>query len=133
MKVIIAGSRPPKFPDSLDGLHAAAVWVDTATDAVSKAAAESGFEISEVVSGGARGIDQLGEAWAFTGNVPLRQFRPDWKGLGLRAGYERNKQMGDYADALIAVWDGQSRGTKQMIEYMKSLGKPVVVRLLEAA
>ena len=65
-----------------------------------------------IVTGMARGADMLAH------------FPADWNQYGKRAGFIRNKQMGDFADGLLAFWDGQSRGTKQMIEYMQSLGKP---------
>ena len=86
--------------------------------------------VTEVVSGGAAGVDSLGEDWATNEWVPLRVFGPDWGRYGKSAGFRRNEQMGDYADALVALWDGQSRGTKHMIEYMRSLGKPVHVQVI---
>ena len=54
-------------------------------------------------------------------------FEADWGTHGKKAGILRNIEMGDYADALIAFHDSESKGTKHMIEYMKSLGKPVRV------
>lgn len=78
-----------------------------------------------IVSGMARGADNLGYLFAIKHNVVKYQFPADWNQYGKRAGMIRNKQMGDFADGLLAFWDGQSRGTKQMIEYMRSLGKPV--------
>jgi hypothetical protein len=105
MKTIIAGSR--------EGF--------TIKD-VRKACKDSGFTITEVVSGAARGVDRLGEQWAKENNVPIKQFFPDWDGLGKKAGHVRNREMGDYADALVALWDGESKGTKGMIDYAKSKG-----------
>jgi hypothetical protein len=83
--------------------------------------------ITEVVSGGARGVDRLGEQWAKESNIPIKQFIPDWDGLGKKAGHVRNREMGDYADALIALWDGESKGTKGMIEYAQKKGLKVYV------
>ena len=87
--------------------------------------------ITEVVSGGARGSDKLGEQYANENNIPIKRFVPDWKGLGKKAGFVRNKQMGDYAKEhngmLVAFWDKQSRGTKGMIEYAKKIGLKSVV------
>ena len=114
MKVIIAGSRTIVTPT-----------------VVSSAIVHSGFEILEVVSGGARGVDALGEKWAQIHNISARRFPADWDGLGKRAGYVRNVQMAEYADALIAVWDGKSKGTAHMIETMRKLGKPVYVHKVE--
>ncbi len=110
VKTIIAGSR----------------GVDRYQE-VSIAVAASGFEITEVVSGGARGVDKLGECWAEQHKIPIKQFLPDWNANGKAAGHIRNRQMGDYADALIAIWDGESRGTKGMIDYAKAKGLKVFV------
>lgn len=126
MKVIIAGSR-------------------SITDIkyVSGAVRRSKFIITEVVSGGAEGVDKLGEEYSRI--VLLKEpkiFLADWKNIDVPgavirsnyygeynaiAGHQRNEQMGDYADALIAVWDGVSTGTRHMISYMKKIGKPVFV------
>jgi YspA, cpYpsA-related SLOG family len=110
MKVIIAGSR------SINNF-----------DAIEQATSNCQFEITEVVSGGARGIDLLGEYWARKNQIPIKRFDADWNNLGRSAGYTRNVLMSDYADALIAIWDGQSRGTKHMIQRMKIKGKLVYV------
>lgn len=72
--------------------------------------------VEELVSGGARGVDRLGEEWADKHGVSVRQFIPEWDKRGKSAGFLRNEAMAEYADALVAVWDGESRGTKQMIE-----------------
>jgi hypothetical protein len=81
----------------------------------------------EVVSGTARGADQLGERWARECGHGLKKFPADWDAYGKRAGFIRYTQMAEYADALAAFWDGDSRGTKMMIEEMRRLGKPVRV------
>lgn len=83
--------------------------------------------ITEVVSGMARGVDTLGEEWARKHNIPIKQFPANWDKYGRRAGPIRNEQMGDYANALIAVWDGKSRGTKHMINYATKKGLKVFV------
>jgi len=80
-------------------------------------------KITEIVSGTAKGVDQLGEKFALEFGLKLKKFPADWNKYGKRAGYLRNKQMGDYADALVAVWDGKSRGTAMMIEIMMDLEK----------
>ena len=80
-----------------------------------------------VVSGMARGADALGAAVARDLGVQLYEFPADWNQYGKRAGFVRNEEMGRFADGLLAFWDGQSRGTKHMIEFMKSLGKPTRV------
>jgi len=87
----------------------------------------SGFSqrITEVVSGGARGVDTSGELWAQIQNLPCKRFPADWSRLGNGAGAIRNNEMAAYADILIVVWDGESRGTAHMIKVMRKLGKPV--------
>jgi len=87
----------------------------------------SNGNITEVVCGCARGADSLGELWAKQNGIKVTYFKPDWsKGKG--AGFDRNKEMAHYCDAVVAFWDGKSRGTKQMIEYSKSLGKRVIIK-----
>ena len=89
-------------------------------------------EIAEVVCGEAKGADTLGKTWAQYHNIPVKSFPADWQTHGSAAGYIRNHEMGDYADELIAFWDGSSPGTKEMIEYMEKINKPVrIVKYLE--
>jgi hypothetical protein len=71
---------------------------------------------AEIVSGTARGADKLGEHYASLKGYSVSQFPADWDKHGKSAGYIRNKEMADYADCLIAFWDGESRGTKHMID-----------------
>ena len=82
----------------------------------------------EIVSGGARGADALGERYAKDRGYKLRVFPADWNKYGKRAGYLRNVQMAEYADALIAFWDGKSRGTANMIAEARALGLLVGVK-----
>jgi YspA, cpYpsA-related SLOG family len=76
-------------------------------------------EITEIVSGRASGVDSLGEAFALEYKIPVKYFPADWKKYGKSAGPIRNKQMAEYADFLIAFWNGKSPGTKNMIDTMK--------------
>ena len=81
----------------------------------------------EIVSGAARGADKLGERYAAEHGYKLTHFPADWsKGKG--AGFIRNNEMALYADALVAFWDGLSRGTAMMIELAK--GKNLLVRVV---
>lgn len=82
------------------------------------------FPVTEVVCGGAKGADILGERWAVGRSVPVRHFIPQWKTHGKRAGFLRNQEMADYADKLVVFWDGESHGTKDMIRRAagKSMG-----------
>ena len=81
------------------------------------------LEITEVVSGGAPGADTLGEQWATLHNVPIKRFPAEWERLGKKAGPIRNAEMGIYAEGLIAFWNGTSKGTLHMINFMKEAGK----------
>lgn len=85
------------------------------------------WEISEIVSGGSKGVDSLGEQWAKDNQISIKRFPADWDTYGRAAGPIRNAQMAKYADALIAVWDGKSPGTSNMINEAKELGLRVVV------
>lgn len=69
-----------------------------------------------IVSGAAKGADKLGEKYAQDNNLNVKQFPADWDQFGRSAGYIRNEEMAKYADALIAFWDGESKGTKHMID-----------------
>ncbi len=73
----------------------------------------------EIVSGTANGADKLGEKYAEEKGYLLKLFPADWGGLGKAAGYIRNEEMAKYADALIAFWDGKSKGTMHMINLAK--------------
>lgn len=88
---------------------------------------EKTFSEIEIVSGKAKGADSLGELYAKESEYKLKEFPADWSMHGNGAGIIRNEQMGDYAEALIAFWDGKSKGTNHMINYMKKLGKPVKI------
>lgn len=68
----------------------------------------------EIVSGTARGADELGEKIAHACQVPCKQFPADWDTFGKAAGYRRNEQMANYADGAIIFWDGKSRGSFHM-------------------
>lgn len=112
-RVIVAGSRTFDDFDLLE---------DTLIDFL------IGFYPSEIqiVSGGARGADSLGEKFAEKYGCKIKRFTPDWN-IGKQAGILRNIDMGNYADALVAFWDGKSKGTKHMIQYAKELGLKVEV------
>lgn len=110
MRVIIAGSRTIREQAVVDA-----------------AVADSGFDVTEVVCGGAGGVDTLGACWATTRGIPVTMMLADWRKNGRGAGIFRNREMAGYADALVAVWDGKSRGTANMIEEMRALNRLVHV------
>ena len=76
--------------------------------------------VTEVVSGGCSGIDRLGEQWAKENKIPVRVFHADWANHGRSAGPKRNRQMAEYADAVILFPGG--RGTESMRREAKSAG-----------
>jgi hypothetical protein len=81
-----------------------------------------GWTPTVVISGTARGADQLGEQWAKEHNVPLELFPADWEKHGKAAGYLRNVKMAEHAEALLAIWDGTSKGTRHMIDIANKQG-----------
>lgn len=81
--------------------------------------------LSEVISGTANGVDKAGEKFANYYHIPLIKFPADWEKYGKGAGPIRNKQMAEYADALLLIWDGESKGSANMKATMKKLNKPV--------
>lgn len=114
MKVIIAGSRNFKNYDLIE-----------------QTMAELGLEVDEVVCGGARGADRLGEQWAKNHNIPVTYFPAKWSLFGKSAGFIRNEEMAEYADYLIAFWDKKSRGTRHMIKTMRKHCKHGTVIIYE--
>jgi hypothetical protein len=100
MKCIIAGSRIASLTNVIE--------------AISKCPFSE--KITEVVSGCARGADSYGELIAEEYNIPVKRFPADWLKYKKRAGILRNIEMANYADAVIAVWDRKSTGTRHMIE-----------------
>ena len=110
MKIVIAGNR---------SFHDYQLLCETL--------APERHRITQVITGGARGADQLGFRWALKHHIRSRCFAPDWERFGKTAGVRRNHQMAQAGDLLIAFWDGQSAGTAHMVQCMHQLGKPVVV------
>jgi hypothetical protein len=89
---------------------------------------EDGLEVvTEVVCGGAKGADSLGKQWADEHDVPVKMMLAQWSKNGKAAGPIRNREMAEYAEALMAFWDGDSPGTKNMINTMRELKKPIHV------
>jgi L-arabinose isomerase len=113
MKVIIAGSR---------------TIIDM--DEVEQAIHDSGFEITEVVCGCARGVDELGLIWGTNNDVPVKRMPADWVTYGRAAGHNRNIEMARYGDALILVWDGSSRGSANMLKVARMQGLKIYERVV---
>ena len=91
------------------------------------------YSAVEVVSGCARGADTLGEQWAAERGHSVKRFPADWVRYGRRAGYIRNMDMANDLLSLreptmvVAFWDGESRGTKHMIDIAREAGLAVRV------
>lgn len=113
MRVIIAGSRD---------IHRYDILLEMVE--------ECGWNITTVVSGGAKGVDALGERYAEEHDIKLVVYPADWEKHGRAAGPIRNKKMAENADALIAIWDGKSRGTSNMIETAAKHGLPNIWRVI---
>lgn len=127
MKLIIAGSR-----DFNDYDRAKAFIKNTLHYWFHNHITGNYYFPTEIVSGGATGADKLGERYAEEMKFKIKLFIPDWQKHGRSAGPIRNKEMAGYADVLIAFWDGESRGTKNMIETMERMNKPVSVDLIHS-
>ena len=97
MKVIVAGSRT--------------IQDYSLVESVIK---ESKFDITVLVSGAAKGVDTLGEQFAKENHIKIKRFPADWSLHGKRAGYLRNIQMAEYADACILIIENQSKGSVMM-------------------
>jgi YspA, cpYpsA-related SLOG family len=102
MKVIVAGTR------TIDDYRLVAGAIDLFP-----------YEIKEIVSGCAKGVDSLGEEFASNHNILVKSFPADWNLYGKSAGPIRNKKMAEYADGLVLVWDGKSKGSANMLEEAK--------------
>lgn len=127
VKLIIAGGRD--F-DDVRFLYNKMHWVLEQVKAQDMKIVEivSGAQVSEdPVTHEKWGADYLGELWAAEHDIPVRLFPAAWNKLGKRAGFVRNKAMADYADGLVAFWNGESKGTKNMIDNVLKLDKPAMV------
>ena len=127
-KLIVAGGRTFSNPHLLQ---------EVVTDFANSKGENTAVSI---VTGMAKGADMFAYEFAKQNNIVTHEFPADWNNIDVPnalvryrngkpyntlAGINRNHVMGDFADGLIAFWDGQSRGTKDMINYMKSLNKEV--------
>ena len=85
------------------------------------------FPFSEIVSGGAKGADSLAKRYAEEKNISITEILPDWNQYGKIAGFKRNKLIINQSDAIIAFWDGNSKGTAHSIRLAREVGKNVYV------
>lgn len=85
----------------------------------------------EIVSGGAKGVDTLAREYAESHGIKLTEFLPDYAKYKRGAPLKRNEQIIEYADVILAFWDGQSKGTKFVIDKAEKCGKEVRIILIE--
>lgn len=117
MQVIVAGSRDCHDPELLQ-----------------KAIRDTGWEITSIVHGGARGADTLADQYADNNNIPKLVFQADWNKNGKAAGPIRNSEMIDYVkqtsgSGVILLWDGKSRGTWDVLKKSYAAGLKVWVQM----
>jgi hypothetical protein len=109
MKLIIAGSRN----------------LSVAEDFIVDCMVNFNITPTEIVCGMAPGIDESGEAYAEKYQITRRDFPANWNAFQKAAGPMRNKEMAVYADALLLIWDGESKGSANMKMQMEKLKKPI--------
>lgn len=85
---------------------------------------------TEIVSGGAKGIDSCAKKFAIKNKIKITEFLPEYDKYGRIAPLKRNDLIIDYSDMVIAFWDGKSKGTKYVINNCKRKNKPIKIYLL---
>ena len=90
-----------------------------------------GEEVKELVSGGAKGVDFCAKTYAQKKGLKITEFLPDYKRFGRGAPLRRNLQIIEYSDAVLAFWDGKSKGTQYVIQESKRMGKPIIVHIIK--
>lgn len=135
MKTIIAGSRNIadyfcedycKCKDS--SYKGIAPCEDLAYNELVKFIDKCPWEITQVISGTAKGVDRLGERWAKENNIPCVRYPAKWAKYGKSAGPIRNAEMADVAEATIVLWDGVSKGTNNMIKVSRKKKLGLIVK-----
>jgi YspA, cpYpsA-related SLOG family len=129
VRVVIAGSRPPK--DIRLKYRPLDRWYEKNAAVVEAVVKASGFDVTEILQGEAQGFDTLADRWAGWRGIISCPYPAQWKlpngKIDYGAGKRRNALMAQDGEALIAIWDEESRGTANMIGAMASLDKPVFV------
>lgn len=87
--------------------------------------------ISEIISGGAVGVDRAAERYAKDKGIPITVIKPDYARYNRKAPLIRNETIVELSDKVIAIWDGESRGTKYTIDYAKTKNKPVEIFIIK--
>ena len=87
-------------------------------------------ETTEIISGGAKGVDACAKKYAISHNIKLTEFLPEYKKYGKGAPLKRNITIIENADVVLAFWDGRSSGTWFVIDYCKNSGKDIRIELI---
>ena len=116
MRVLVAGSRSITDPAI-----------------VHKAILDSGFAITTLISGMARGVDRLADAWAKANSIPVSRYYANWNEHGRAAGMIRNRAMVEQAEAAVIVWDRVSAGTRHTIGLVKQKAIPIFLLMVDPA
>ena len=90
-----------------------------------------GKTVEEIVSGGATGVDSCAAEYAKRRGLKLTEFLPQYDHYGRAAPIVRNREIVDYADEILILWDGKSKGTLSVIKYVQKIGKPYQIIHLE--
>lgn len=88
-------------------------------------------DVTEIVSGGAKGIDTSAKEYALAHNLKLTEFLPEYNKFGRSAPLKRNITIIEYADLVLAFWDGKSRGTKFVIDNCKKRNIPIEIFIIK--
>ncbi len=88
-------------------------------------------DLTEIVSGGAKGVDTTAREYATENGIKLTEFLPEYSRYKRGAPLKRNIQIAEYADKVLAFWDGKSRGTKYVIDYCKSNNIPIEIVIVD--
>lgn len=84
-------------------------------------------DVDLIITGGAKGVDTLGEAYARERGIPTLTVKHVYEKYGRAAPLRRDEEMVDMADAVLVIWDGVSRGSKHTADYARKKGKPLTV------
>ena len=131
-KITYLGENVEKFKEENSGLKVAIVGSRSIIDEkfVNRILNAYKFIFGKpikVISGGAKGIDTFGEKWADSLGIEKQIFLPDWDKYGKKAGYIRNEDIIKNCDICLAIWDGESKGTKNDFEWCWKYNKPVIL------
>lgn len=88
-------------------------------------------DTTEIVSGGAKGIDTCASQYAASNNIKLTVFLPEYNRYGKAAPLKRNLKIIEYADLVIAFWDGESKGTKYVIDNCKKQNIKLIIHIID--